>query len=156
MKLIINSLDQGIVITKNSKTKTAGNPNWRKGMNSPNPQGRPKGIIDKRMKVNQSLLADADDIAKVVIQSALSGDMQAASLVLSRIAPTLKAQTETVQFELDATASVTEQAQSVLQAIADGNVAPDVGKQIIEAINALNGIRQIDELEQRINALEKH
>ena len=108
------------------------------------------------MKVNQSLLADADDIAKVVIQSALSGDMQAASLVLSRIAPTLKAQTETVQFELDASASVTEQAQSVLQAIADGNVAPDVGKQIIEAINALNGIRQIDELEQRINALEKH
>ena len=56
----------------------------------------------QRMKVNQSLLADADDIAKVVIQSALSGDMQAASLVLSRIAPTLKAQTETVQFELDA------------------------------------------------------
>ena len=51
---------------------------------------------------------------------------------------------------------MTEQAQSVLQAIADGNVAPDVGKQIIEAINALNGIRQIDELEQRINALEKH
>lgn len=88
-------------MTTNSKTKTAGNPNWRKGMNSPNPQGRPKGIIDKRMKVNQSLLADADDIAKVVIQSALSGDMQAASLVLSRIAPTLKAQTETVQFELD-------------------------------------------------------
>ena len=93
-------------MTTNSKTKTAGNPNWRKGMNSPNPQGRPKGIIDKRMKVNQSLLADADDIAKVVIQSALSGDMQAASLVLSRIAPTLKAQTETVQFELDATAKV--------------------------------------------------
>lgn len=139
-------------MTTNSKTKTPGNPNWRKGMNSPNPQGRPKGIIDKRMKVNQSLLADADDIAKVVIQSALSGDMQ----VLSRIAPTLKAQTKTVQFELDATASVTEQAQSVLQAIADGNVAPDMGKQIIEAINALNGIRQIDELEQRINALEKH
>ncbi len=36
--------------------------------------------------------------------------MQAASLVLSRIVPTLKAQTETVQFELDATASVTKQA----------------------------------------------
>lgn len=133
-----------------------GNPNWRKGMSSPNPSGRPKGIIDKRMKVNQALLNQSEDITNVVIQSALKGDMQAASLVLSRIAPTLKAQSETVQFELDSTAPVTEQAQSVLQAIANGLVAPDIGKQIIEAINALSGIRQIDELAQRIEALEKH
>lgn len=133
-----------------------GNPNWRRGMSSPNPSGRPKGIIDKRMKVNQALLNQSEDITNVVIQSALKGDMQAASLVLSRIAPTLKAQSETVQFELDSTAPVTEQAQSVLQAIANGLVAPDIGKQIIEAINALSGIRQIDELAQRIEALEKH
>lgn len=142
-------------MTTVQETKTTGNPNWRRGMKSPNPNGRPKGIIDKRMKVNQALLNDADDIAKVVIQSALNGDMQAASLVLSRIAPVLKAQAETVQFELDASASVTEQAQSVLQAIADGLVAPDVGKQIIDVIGALNGIRQIDELAQRIEAMEK-
>ena len=142
-------------MTTVQETKTTGNPNWHRGMKSPNPNGRPKGIIDKRMKVNQALLNDADDIAKVVIQSALNGDMQAASLVLSRIAPVLKAQAETVQFELDASASVTEQAQSVLQAIADGLVAPDVGKQIIDVIGALNGIRQIDELEQRIEAMEK-
>lgn len=142
-------------MTTVQENKQTGNPNWRRGMKSPNPNGRPKGIIDKRMKVNQALLNDADDIAKVVIQSALNGDMQAASLVLSRIAPVLKAQSEIVQFELDASAPVTEQAQSVLQAIADGLVAPDVGKQIIEVIGALNGIRQIDELAQRIEAMEK-
>jgi hypothetical protein len=33
-------------------------------------------------------------------------------------------------------------------------VSADVGKQIIEAIGSLSSIRQIDELEERLSALE--
>ena len=65
-----------------------------------------------------------------------------------------RAQTERVEFDFDASASVTEQAEAVLQAIADGKVAPDVGKQILDGISTLYGIKQIAELEARLQALE--
>jgi uncharacterized protein YjbK len=59
-----------------------------------------------------------------------------------------------VEFDFDAKATATEQAEAVLQGIADGLVSADVGKQIIEAIGSLSSIRQIDELEERLSALE--
>lgn len=34
----------------------AGNPNWKKGMPSPNKNGRPRGIVDKRTRVTQALM----------------------------------------------------------------------------------------------------
>ncbi len=133
----------------------AGNPNWKKGMPSPNKNGRPRGVLDRRTKVTQALMDDAPKVARVVIDAALAGDVQAAGLVLSRVAPALRAQTERVEFDFDASASVTEQAEAVLQAIADGKVAPDVGKQILEGISTLYGIKQIAELEARLQALEE-
>jgi hypothetical protein len=50
----------------------------------------------------------------VVINAARDGDIQDASLVLARIAPTLKAQADKVSFEFDATAPMSEQVQTVL------------------------------------------
>lgn len=105
-----------------------GGQNWKKGMASPNPNGRPRGIVDKRTRVTQALMDDAPKIARVVIDAALAGDVQAAGLVLSRVAPALRAQTERVEFDFDAAAPVAQQVEAVLQAIADGKVAPDVGK----------------------------
>jgi hypothetical protein len=134
---------------------SAGNPNWKKGMQSPNKNGRPRGVLDRRTKVTQALMDDAPKVARVVIDAALAGDVQAAGLVLSRVAPALRAQTERVEFDFDASASVTEQAEAVLQAIADGKVAPDVGKQILEGISTLYGIKQIAELEARLQELEE-
>ena len=66
----------------------------------------------------------------------------------------MRAQTERVEFDFDATAPVAQQVEAVLQAIADAKVSPDVGKQIIEAIGALSAVRAVDELEKRLQALE--
>lgn len=128
---------------------------WEKGGPSPNPKGRPPGIVDKRTRVSQALMDDAPAVARVVVDAALEGDMQAASLVLSRIAPVLRGQMEKVAFEFDATAPVTRQVEQVLAAVARGQVAPDVGKQIIDAVQALSTIRATEELEARLAALEQ-
>lgn len=128
---------------------------WERGGPSPNPKGRPPGIVDKRTRVSQALMDDAPAVARVVVDAALEGDMQAASLVLSRIAPVLRGQMEKVTFELDATAPVTRQVEQVLAAVARGQVAPDVGKQIIDAVQALSTIRATEELEARLAALEQ-
>jgi len=127
---------------------------WTPGMPSPNPKGRPKGIVDKRMKVSRALEDDAPAIARVVIDAALEGDLQACSLVLSRVAPALRSESRTVAFDFDPAAPVSAQVEQVLAAIASGAVPADVGKQIIDAIGTLSAVRASEELEARLAALE--
>ena len=133
---------------------TRGNPDWKPGGPSPNPAGRPKGVVDKRQKVHEALRDDAPAVVRVVIDAALAGDMQAAGLVLSRIAPTLRSQVETVTFDFDASLPISNQIESVLSGIATGAVPPDVGKQIVEAIGTLSNVRATEELETRLTILE--
>jgi hypothetical protein len=102
----------------------------------------------------QRLMDDAPAIARVVIDAALEGDMQAASLVLARIAPTLRSQTQPVTFDFDASAPIARQVEQVLEGIASGAVPADIGKQIIDAIGALSAVRATEELEARLAALE--
>ena len=136
------------------KVAKSGNPAWTPGMRSPNPRGRPPGITDKRAKLAQRMLADADGIVSVLIAQALEGDTGAASLILSRVLPALRNQTEKVQFAFDPTASVASQIEAVLAACAEGLVAPDVARTIIEAIGTLSNARAVEELESRIITLE--
>ena len=136
------------------KPRRPGNPAWTPGMKSPNPAGRPKGIVDRRVKLNQQMMADAENIVSALIDKALEGDTGAASLILSRVLPSLRSQAERVTFDFDATAPVVRQVEQVLAAIAGGAVAPDVGRQIIEAVGALSAIRATEELEERLAALE--
>ena len=123
-------------------------------MSSPNKSGRPKGIRDRRLRVSDALINAAEGVANVIIQEALAGDVSAAALILARVAPALKSQAQTVNFSFDANASLTEQVRQVLQGIADGNVPPDVGRHVIEAIGALSAVKQVEELEARLSALE--
>lgn len=133
---------------------SVGNPHWYAGMPSPNPNGRPRGITDKKAKLVQRMLDDAEGIVDAIIAKALEGDSNSASLILSRVLPSIKAQAEKVQFDFDADAPVSKQVEMVLAAIADGVVAPDVGRQIIDAISSLATVRAGEELEARILALE--
>lgn len=125
-------------------------------MKSPNAAGRPKGIVDRRAKIAQAFLDDAHEIAKAVVTKALAGDLQAASLVLSRVLPVLKARAEKVIFTLDTSASLTDQARSVLASVAAGELDPENGKLLIDAISTFGGLREVDELRTRLDFLEAH
>lgn len=127
---------------------------WTKGMPSPNKAGRPKGIVDRRVRLSQRMLADADGIVSALVEKALDGDTGAAGLILARVLPSLRSQTEKVSFPFDASAPVARQVEMVLDAIAAGHVSPDVGRQIVDAIKALADVRAFEELEARIAQLE--
>lgn len=127
---------------------------WVKGMGSPNPAGRPRGVLDKRTRVTQALMDDAPAIARVVIDAALEGDLQACNIVLARVAPSIKPQAERVAFDFDPTAPLTRQIEAVLAAIAAGVLAPDVGQTIIAALGTLADARAVVDLEARIITLE--
>lgn len=137
------------------QAKPKGNSAWVRGGPSPNPNGRPKGIVDRRMKVTQALEDDAPAIARVVIEAALEGDMQAAALVLSRVAPTLRSQSQKVNFDFDPSGSISQQVEQILRAVSTAAISPDVGKQVIDAVQTLSAIRTAEELETRIAQLEE-
>jgi len=103
----------------------------------------------------QQMLDEMRNIVAVLVGKALEGDTNAASIVLSKVMPSIKAQAEKVNFEFDATAPISEQVAQVLDAIAAGAVAPDVGRLIIESIKTLSDVRATEELEARIAALEE-
>lgn len=131
-----------------------GNPKWVKGMKSPNPAGRPPGSTAQTILLKR-MLENADGIVDMLISRAMEGDTNSASLILSRIMPSIKAQSQRVAFDFDHTAPVSQQVEQVLAAIADASVPADIGRQIIDAISSLSSIRANEELEARITALEE-
>jgi hypothetical protein len=127
---------------------------WERNGPSPNPKGRPPGIVDKRQKLQKAFADDAPAIARVVIEKALTGDMQAANICLARVAPPLKQQAERVQFELDPDRPLAAQASQILVAVSEGKVDAETGRTLIGCISAVAGIKAVEELEGRIQMLE--
>lgn len=129
-----------------------GNPNWRKGV-SGNPKGRPPGKTPTQ-RVQAALNEGSVEVAKKVLEAAQAGDMQAAGLVLARVSPALRSQSQCVQFDLDTSLPLSEQLAQVALAVAGGLVPPDTGAQISAMLSNLATVRSSEELEQRIIALE--
>jgi len=131
-----------------------GNPNWIAGGPSPNPAGRPAGIPDRRLLATQQMLDEMRNIVAVLIGKALEGDSNSAAILMAKCLPSIKAQAEKVQFEFDASAPISEQVAQVLDGVARGQLAPDVGRLIIDSIARLGDVRMQETLEARIEALE--
>ena len=126
---------------------------WVKGQ-SGNPAGKKRGTLNKRTLAAQAIVDETGAILDVVIAKAKAGDMTAAALIINRLVPTLRPRAERVQFEFDAKGSLAQQGEQVLQAMADGDLDPDTSKAVLDSISSFAGLRQIDELLRRIEAIE--
>lgn len=133
--------------------KRAGTHLWQPGQ-SGNPNGRPKGAKNRKTLLAEELQKDGVELARVIKEAALDGDTTAMNLWIQRLEPPLRARAATVEFQLDPDKPLHEQAQQVLVAVSEGRVDPDTGKMIIDCIQAVVGIRTVDDLEARLEALE--
>lgn len=122
---------------------------------SGNPRGRPVGSRNKKNVIADEFAKDGSKVARVVMDAALQGDMQAANMVLQRLSPPLRARAEKVTFELTPDAPLHQQAQQVLASVAEGQLDAETGKLLIDCIQSVAGIRAVDELEARLIALEE-
>jgi hypothetical protein len=120
---------------------------------SGNPRGRQPGP-SKQQKLLNRMLEEAGEVMDAVLAKAKEGDPASAGLVLSRILPTLRAQSQTVAFDLDPTLPLAAQVEQVLMAISTGRLAPNIGREIIEAINALGNLRAVEDFERRLVIVE--
>lgn len=127
---------------------------FQPGQQSANPAGRPKGIVDKRMRLTKLLDSDADAVVKKAIELAKAGDPQVLGLVLARVAPTLKPVDDPVDFTLDTTQTLEQQGLQVLNAIAEGRLTPSQGKSIMDLVRGIADLRNVDTLSERVAALE--
>lgn len=126
---------------------------FKKGQ-SGNPQGRPKGLTDRRTALRELFDARRDDLVAKAIELALEGDTQALKLCLDRAIPALKPQDAPVTLPRF-TGTIADQGRQVLEGLADGRLTPDEAATVMGAVAAQARIVEVEELERRVAELEK-
>ncbi len=76
------------------------------------------------------------------------------NMVISRIEPPLKAIAPMVEFDFDENGTPYDKSSQVLKAMANGDLAPDVGAMFINGIQSMLKIQEVTELERMIKELE--
>lgn len=136
------------------KQRGSGRP-WPKGK-SGNPRGRPKGS-GQQSQLRAAILEDAPEIIAALALQAKKGDSISARILLDRVLPALRAEVAPVVIEGMGSGSLTERAERALEAAGGGEVSTEAAGALVGALAALARIREADELERRIAALEaKH
>jgi hypothetical protein len=125
---------------------------WRKGQ-SGNPAGKAAGtgkVQALRASIEQHI---PSIISGLVAKATLEGDVGAARLLLERVLPPVKATEQATPLQLPS-GSLTDQGRAVLTAVAAGELSPTQGAQLVTAIGSLARLVELDELTNRITALE--
>jgi hypothetical protein len=121
---------------------------------SGNPKGRKKGLPDKRTALRELLKPHSKALVEKVVALALAGDTAALKLCLERLMPPIRAKDEPVKLTLPENGSLTEQAQGIIQAMAQAELSPREASMLLQALAGQARIIEIDELTKRIEALE--
>ncbi|WP_030071022.1 DUF5681 domain-containing protein [Halomonas alkaliantarctica] len=120
---------------------------------SGNPKGRPAGRPDKRAQWRKELEKHGSDLVAKAVELALAGDSQALKLCIDRAIPAYRPTAEPVSFTMQGD-TLTERANSILTAVATGELDPQTGKALIDAIGSLVKVTEIDEISRRLDELE--
>ena len=115
--------------------------------------GRPPGR-GPVAEMRATLATDLDKIIYTLKSQALAGDAQAIRIILDRVLPTLRPVELPTTLDLPADGTLADQARAVVQAAADGDLAPAQAAQIVTALGGVAKIIETTDLVRRIEALE--
>jgi hypothetical protein len=107
------------------------------------------------MAVLELLEGQAEALTQRAVELALAGDTTALRLCLERVAPPRK--DSPVQFAMPRMTSArdaAEAAASVLKAVAEGDLTPGEGAQVMGLVDSYRRTLEVTELEARVAALE--
>jgi hypothetical protein len=122
---------------------------------SGNPAGRPKGS-GVTGKLRKTILDKSPELLQMIVDKALNEqDATAALALLNKVLPNLKAASEPIAFTLNTDAGLSEQAAAIVENMAAGKIPADTGGVLINALSALGKLKELDELEQRLQTLEE-
>lgn len=126
---------------------------FQKGQ-SGNPAGKPRGAKDKRTALRELLQPHAADLVKKAVDLALAGDTTALRICIDRLIPAAKAKDSPITLE-GLSGSLGDQGQTVVNALAAGQLTPDEANAVMSVLSAQARIIEADELEKRIAKLEE-
>jgi Family of unknown function (DUF5681) len=124
---------------------------WKAG-ESGNPAGRKPGSGEVA-KMRAAMAEHVPALVTVLVERALSGDIGAARLLLERTIAPLKASEEAAPLAMPE-GTLADQAHAVVQAAADGNLAPGQAAQMVAALGGVARIVETTEILERLTALE--
>jgi hypothetical protein len=123
---------------------------------------RGKGKKSLMLEAIRSVCGNEQDFLKQVVTIGLGDAVNEIApnptlltLVLNRIEPPLKAISPMVNFEFNPKAKPHEQANQILQAVADSQIAPDIGQMFVASIKSMIDIEEYTDLKERIEKLEE-
>lgn len=124
---------------------------------SGNPNGRPKGTRNKTIiLLEQMIEGEAEAIFKIVIDSAKSGDLQAARLLMDRILPTKKDRPVSLLLpKIEDVKSAKEAASIIFNSMAEGEITPLEGESFIKVVEIYNKTTEIFDYEERLKTVEE-
>jgi hypothetical protein len=123
---------------------------------SGNPTGRPQGSRHKATLAAEALLeGEAEQLTRVCVERALSGDMVAMRLALERALPVRRGRP--VNFALPPTGTFSDvdaAIEAIIRACAAGQLTVDEGIGLASILEKKNQAARLDELEKRLAELE--
>jgi hypothetical protein len=124
---------------------------WVKGC-GPGP-GKPKGKINNVARLLRGQwVDDAEQIAAMIKEKALSGDLDAARLILERLFPRPK--DAPVELPDMPTGSLAEMTGRIVQAVAQGELTPSEGQQLAAILAQHARIVETDDLARRVDEIK--
>lgn len=126
---------------------------WQSGQ-SGNPGGRKPGSgkIDKLRAV---LGKELPEVLEALVAQAKAGDTGAIKLILERTVPALRPVDAATPLNLPPEAGLAEQGRAVLAALAAGQLPVNQATGILQSLGSLAKLKELEELERRIAALEQ-
>ena len=121
---------------------------------SGNPEGRPKGIKDRRTELRGLLLAQAPELVAKLVEMAKAGDATALRICMDRLLPPAKAKDDPVSLPT-LTDSLADNSREVIKALAAGELTPEEAAIVLQALASQMRIIEADDIEKRIAALEQ-
>ena len=121
---------------------------------SGNPEGRPKGIRDKRTAMRDLLIPHASDLVAKAVEMALAGDAAALRICIDRLIPAAKSMDDPVILP-EIGDSLADNSRIVVKALAAGELTPEQASTVLQALASQVRIIEASEIEKRIAALEQ-
>jgi hypothetical protein len=126
---------------------------FKKGK-SGNPQGRPRGVKDKRVLFAEMLDNHKDTLFDKALELALAGNEQMLKLLLDRILPAKPKDNPLPEIGgLDG--NIAEQCSKVMSLIANGIITPDEGNSLLSALTMKMRLVELNDLSDKLAELEK-